>query len=395
MIYSAGTLEAGQNPGLLLLCKGAIQMLFTCEQVSAGHPDKLCGQISDAIVTDCMKHDRNSRVAVECMIKDYDITISGEVTSSHEPLYAVLARRALLLAKVPNYSDYKVTTHISRQSPDIALGVDNKGAGDQGIVYGYATSETSEMLPIPFVLATCALEKLSDKVGFDRVNGLLPDAKSQVTYDYSRHRIDTFLISVQHRENMDMEDVRHLVRNLMIETANYYGMNTDFKVLVNPTSRFVIGGSFADTGVTGRKIVADTYGGACRHGGGAFSGKDPTKVDRSGAYMARYIAKHIVFSRLADECQVAISYAIGKAEPVAVQIDTFGTGKVSDEVLAKAVNDIFDMRPAAIINRFNLKTYSFADYSAYGHFGNGYPAWEHMEQYEELREAVKKYENDN
>ena len=375
MIYSAGTLEAGQNPGLLLLCKGAIQMLFTCEQVSAGHPDKLCDQVSDAIVTDCMKHDRNSRVAVECMIKDYDITISGEVTSAHEPLYAVLARHALLLAKVPNYSNYKVATHISRQSPDIALGVDNKGAGDQGIVYGYATSETSEMLPIPFVLATCALEKLSDKVGFDRVNGLLPDAKSQVTYDYSRHRIDTFLISVQHREDMDLEDVRHLVRNLMIETANYYGMNTDFKVLVNPTGRFV-SGSFADTGVTGRKIVADTYGGACRHGGGAFSGKDPTKVDRSAAYMARKIAKDIVRKGYARRVEVQLAYAIGVAEPVSISVDCFGTQRIPRQSIVNWIRKHYDLTPAGIISALTLRDVDFTTVSTLGHFWRGWMPWE-------------------
>ena len=365
-------------------------MLFTCEQVSAGHPDKLCDQISDAIVTDCMKHDRNSRAAVECMIKDYDITISGEVTSAHEPLYAVLARHALLLAKVPNYSDYKVTTHISRQSPDIALGVDSKGAGDQGIVYGYATSETSEMLPIPFVLATCALEKLSDKVGFDRVNGLLPDAKSQVTYDYSRHRIDTFLISVQHREDMDLEDVRHLVQSLMIETANCYGMNTDFKVLVNPTGRFVIGGSFADTGVTGRKIVADTYGGACRHGGGAFSGKDPTKVDRSAAYAARYVAKNIVAAGLARKCEVQLAYAIGVAHPVSVMVESFGTSSYSNEQLADAVKKVFDLRPSAIIRQLDLRRPIYRRLAAYGHMGREDlgVTWEKTDRTEELKAAL-------
>lgn len=376
MIYSAGTLEAGQNPGLLLLCKGAIQMLFTCEQVSAGHPDKICDQISDAIVTDCMKHDRNSRVAVECMIKDYDITISGEVTSTHEPLYAVLARRALLLAKVPNYGNYKVTTHISRQSPDIALGVDSKGAGDQGIVYGYATNETSEMLPIPFVLATCALEKLSDKVGFDRVNSLLPDAKSQVTYDYSRRRIDTFLISVQHREDTDLEDVRHLVRNLMIETANCYSMNTDFKVLVNPTGRFVIGGSFADTGVTGRKIVADTYGGACRHGGGAFSGKDPTKVDRSAAYMARKIAKDIVRKGYAKRVEVQLAYAIGVAEPVSISVDCFGTQRISRQSIVSWIRKHYDLTPAGVISALALRDVDYTTVSTLGHFWRGWMPWE-------------------
>ncbi len=249
-------------------------MLFTSEQVSSGHPDKLCDQISDAIVTDCLKHDHDSRVAIECMIKDYEITLCGEITSKHKPSFTQLAHLTLAQARVPDCFDYHVYTHISKQSADIALGVDADGAGDQGMIFGYATDETQEMLPIPFVLATKSLELLKD-TGAD---GLLPDAKSQVTYDYRRNRIDTFLISTQHRADVDLEDVRNLVRDVMVDTALYYNKNIDFKTLINPTGRFVIGGSFADTGVTGRKIVADTYGGACRHGGGAFSGKDPTKL---------------------------------------------------------------------------------------------------------------------
>ena len=231
------------------------------------------------------------------------------------------------------------------------------------------------------------------------IQGLKPDGKAQVTIEYvdgKPSRVKTIVVSVQHNAEKDMETLKNeITAEVLYPVFSKFMFDKDTEILVNPSGRFVEGGPKADTGLTGRKLMVDTYGGLGAHGGGAFSGKDPTKVDRSGAYMARYIAKHIVFSRLADECQVAISYAIGKAEPVAVQIDTFGTGKVSDDVLAKAVNDIFDMRPAAIINKFSLKTCSFADYSAYGHFGNGYPAWEHMEQYEELREAVKKYENDN
>lgn len=347
-------------------------MLFTSEQVSAGHPDKLCDQISDAIVTDCLMHDRNSRVAVECMIKDYDITICGEITSKHEPAYAYLADKALMLAGVPNHHDYKVTTHISKQSEDIALGVDNKGAGDQGMVFGYATNETYEMLPMPFVLATKSLEYLKDV----RTSYLLPDAKSQVTYDYDRHRIDTFLISTQHHEDVDLEDVRHLVKNAMIDTAKYYGKNTDFKVLVNPTGRFVKGGSFADTGLTGRKIVADTYGGACRHGGGAFSGKDPTKLDRSGAYMARKIAKDIVRNKFASRCEVQLAYAIGVAEPVSVAVDCFGTQRVPKAYIISWIRKNYDLTPSGIITSLTLRDVDYTTVSKLGHFWRQWMPWE-------------------
>lgn len=287
------------------------------------------------------------------------------------------------------------------QVVDLACGehIPNLGAGDQGTVYGYAINETSDYIPLPLLLSHNICKRLETVRRDNLIQGLKPDGKAQVTIEYvdgKPSRVKTIVVSVQHEAKKDMETLKNEVTaEVLYPVFSKFMFDKDTEILVNPSGRFVEGGPKADTGLTGRKLMVDTYGGLGAHGGGAFSGKDPTKVDRSGAYMARYIAKHIVFSRLADECQVAISYAIGKAEPVAVQIDTFGTGKVSDDVLAKAVNDIFDMRPAAIINKFSLKTCSFADYSAYGHFGNGYPAWEHMEQYEELREAVKKYENDN
>ena len=302
-------------------------MLFTCEQVSGGHPDKICDQISDAIVTDCLKHDRNSRVAVECMIKGYEVSIAGEITSRHEPDCRALARHVLFsYCAYKDLPKYNFTVNITRQSPDIAQGIDGDGdkklgAGDQGMMFGYATDETREMLPLPYVLACEALERL-------RTCGapcLRPDAKCQVTFDYGKRRIDTFLISTQHTEDVSTEDVHSIVLRIMKDTAKQYGLNTDFKALINPTGRFVIGGSFADAGVTGRKIIADTYGGVCRHGGGAFSGKDPTKVDRSGAYMARKIAKDIVRARFARRVEVQLAYAIGVAEPVSISVDCFGT----------------------------------------------------------------------
>ena len=347
-------------------------MLFTSEQVSSGHPDKICDQISDAIVTDCMRHDRNSRVAVECLIKDYEITIAGEITSEHEPDFKGLVRHVLFSIGLPNPDQYHVTTLISQQSPDIALGVDEKGAGDQGMMFGYATNENSKMLPIPFVLATEALENLKQL----NCPSLLPDAKCQVTYDYGKNRIDTFLISTQHKEDVDLEDVRHIAQNVMRETAAAHRLNTDYRALVNPTGRFVIGSSFADTGVTGRKIIADTYGGACRHGGGAFSGKDPTKVDRSGAYMARKIAKDVLRHGYAKRCEVQLAYAIGVAEPVSISVDCFGTQRIPKRLIVSWIRKNFDLTPAGIITNLTLRDVDYNSVSTYGHFWRAWMPWE-------------------
>ena len=247
-------------------------MFFTSEQVSAGHPDKICDQIADAIVTDCLRHDRDSRVAVECMIKDCMILIAGEITSKHAPDYEILCREVLRRIGDPDPEAYLVNSLVTCQSRDIAVGVDHGGAGDQGLVFGYATNETPEMLPLPFAVATRALELLRNL----HSPLLRPDAKSQVTFDYSGRRIHTFLISTQHRAYVEQREIYELVRSVMDEASDAYGLNHDFRALVNPTGSFVTGGSYADTGVTGRKIVADTYGGVCRCGGGALSGKDPT-----------------------------------------------------------------------------------------------------------------------
>ena len=247
--------------------------VFTSEQVSCGHPDKICDQISDAIVTDCLTHDKNSRVAAECMIKNYEIMIAGEITSRHQPDYTALVRSVLDRIGLQDAEKYRVSCYITQQSPDIAMGVDYKlGAGDQGMMFGYATNETPEMLPIPYAVATHALKILRDL----RSPVLLPDAKSQVSFDYETGRITTFLISTQHIPGTTVDDIRPLVEAVMETAAQDYGLNTDFEKLVNPTGRFVVGSSFADSGLTGRKIIADTYGGMCRHGGGAFSGKDPS-----------------------------------------------------------------------------------------------------------------------
>ena len=347
-------------------------MLFTSEQVSAGHPDKICDQISDAIVTDCLKHDRNSRVAVEAMVKDEHVYVAGEITSKHEPNIKCIVRDVLLFTQPQLYEGFQLETQISKQSGDIALGVDKKGAGDQGMMFGYATSETYKMLPLPFVLATEAIEALSIK----RHSGLLHDAKAQVTYDYKKNRIDTFLMSVQHKEDVEPDDVFHLCKRLMENVADGNSLNKDFRVLVNPTGRFVTGGSFADTGVTGRKIMCDTYGGACRHGGGAFSGKDPTKVDRSGAYMARKIAKDILRHKFATRCEVQLAYAIGIEEPVSIAVETFHTGRVPAEYLVRWIRKHYDLTPAGIISSLGLRDVNYERTATLGHFWQQYMPWE-------------------
>ena len=347
-------------------------MLFTSEQVSAGHPDKICDQISDAVVTDCLSHDRNSRVAVETMIKDDHVFVAGEITSKREPDISSLVKKVLYSAEPELYDTVQVDTLISKQSADIALGVDREGAGDQGMMFGYATNETVKMLPLPFVLATEAIDQLS----LGRHPGLLPDAKAQVTYDYRKHRIDAFLISTQHREDVSSQDVFHLCRRVMENVADDYGLNRDFRVLVNPTGRFVTGGSFADTGVTGRKIMCDTYGGACRHGGGAFSGKDPTKLDRSGAYMARKIAKDILRHKFAKRCEVQLAYAIGVEEPVSVYVNTFKTGRLPDTFLVNWIQKHYDLTPSGIISYLGLRDVNYLNTATLGHFWHQWMPWE-------------------
>ena len=347
--------------------------IVTCEQVSRGHVDKICDQIADAIVTDCLKHDRDSRVAVECLIKNDAVVIAGEITSKHKPDYAHLVSKVFAKAGIlDQYSRIHVKGLVTRQSQDIALGVDNGGAGDQGVMYGYATNETPELLPIPFAVATRFL-KLLRNVKFPM---LLPDAKAQVSYDYETGRITTFLCSVQHAKDCDLEDFRPGIIHLMKLTALFYGLNTDFEILINPTGRFVIGGSFADCGVTGRKLACDTYGGVGRIGGGALSGKDPTKVDRSGAYMARKIARDLVTAGYCDKCEVQIASAIGKPEPVSVALDTFGTEKCCVECLDQYVRETYDLTPLGIISHLHLLDVNYEDVAFGGHFGKDWLPWE-------------------
>ena len=347
-------------------------MLFTSEQVSCGHPDKICDQIADAVLTDCLRHDPESRVAVECLVKENIIVLAGEITSEHVPDTDALAHAVLRKIGVPEAESYATAAFITNQSRDIALGVDDGGAGDQGMMYGYATDETPELMPLPFMLATRALLALRDL----HSSLLLPDAKAQVTYDYEAGRIDTFLISTQHRADVHTVQVKEIVHGIMAQVAEAYGLNTDFRAMVNPTGRFVQGGSFADTGVTGRKIIADTYGGMCRHGGGAFSGKDPTKVDRSAAYMARKIARDFVLAGYAKRCEIQLAYAIGMKEPVSVNVNCFGTETVAEKELAKLAQRQYDLTPAGIIKALHLKAVDYNKTAAYGHFGKPQFPWE-------------------
>lgn len=355
--------------------------IITCEQVSNGHPDKICDQIADAIVTDVLKHDKNGRVAIEVLIKDNHIIIAGELTSSHKPdyrklVYEVFERigfdRIGGMTFDPMYAGPDIGILVKEQSPDIALGVDKGGAGDQGMMMGFATNETPELLPIPFVVATQFLQILKAHPS----HMFRADAKAQVSFDYDNGKITTFLCSVQHSPDVEPGDFRHIIENLMIVAACEYGLNTDFDKLVNPTGRFVIGGSFADCGVTGRKLACDTYGGVGHIGGGAMSGKDPSKVDRSGAYAARKIAVDIVNAGYADKCEVQIAYAIGVAQPVSVYVETFGTEHQDKRFIEEYVRDSYDLTPRGIIRDLGLLDVDYNTVSAYGHFGKKGLPWE-------------------
>ena len=349
--------------------------ILTCEQVSDGHPDKICDQIADAIVTDCLKHDPESRVAIECLLKDDHLIIAGELTSSHEPDYRKQVNEVITRIgrdRLGYLGEPDIRVLVQKQSPDIALGVDKGGAGDQGIMYGYATDETPELLPIPFAVATTFLQILRHYPG----KMFRADAKAQVSFDYDTGRITTFLCSVQHSADAEVSDFRHVIEGMMVIAASEYALNTDFEKLVNPTGRFVIGGSFADCGVTGRKLACDTYGGIGRIGGGALSGKDPSKVDRSGAYMARKIARDIVLSGYARRCEIQIAYAIGMPQPVSVNIDCLDTEKQDLRLIEQFVRDSYDLTPEGITEFLNLKSVDYNRVSAYGHFGKDDLPWE-------------------
>lgn len=348
--------------------------IYSSEQVSRGHVDKICDQIADAIVTDCLAHDRNSRVAVEVLLKNETVIIAGEITSEHEPNYADLVMQVMADIGIDKlgYSSIDVKGLITKQSLDIAMGVDKGGAGDQGIMYGYATNETPELLPIPFAVATKFIKRLESL----DCPMLMPDAKAQVSFDYEEGRITTFLCSVQHSEDATLDDIRKLIESLMVLVASQYGLNTDFDKLINPTGRFVVGGSKADCGVTGRKLACDTYGGIARIGGGALSGKDPSKVDRSAAYMARRNAVDLVRAGYCDEVEIQIAYAIGKAEPISVVAETFGTAHVCPDCIDRYIKANYNLTPRGIIAQLHLLDVDYNFVSSGGHFGKEYLPWE-------------------
>jgi len=363
--------------------------LFTSESVTEGHPDKIADQISDAILDACLKEDTYSRVACETLTATGLVVIAGEITTKAYVDFQTLVRGVVASIGYDNAlygfdsNTCAVISSINKQSGDIAMGVDTGGAGDQGMMFGYATNENANFMPTPIFLA----HKLTQRLTEVRKNGTLPylrpDGKSQVTVEYDENnkpvRIDAVVISTQHSENVTNDELRPDILKHVIQAALPAEMlDEDTKYHINPTGRFVIGGPMGDTGLTGRKIIVDTYGGMGRHGGGAFSGKDPTKVDRSACYMARYIAKNIVAAGLADRCEVQLAYAIGVAEPVSVLIDTFGTAKVSEEKISDLIRANFKLTPKGIIESLNLRRPIYRKTAAYGHFGRNEPefTWE-------------------
>jgi S-adenosylmethionine synthetase len=375
-------------PGLRVrqvLCGGVVlakrdRFLFTSESVTEGHPDKIADQISDAILDACLAQDPYSRVACETLTCTGLVVIAGEITTKAYVDFQSLVRGTVASIGYDNAlygfdsNTCAVISTINKQSGDIAMGVDTGGAGDQGMMFGYATNETPELMPTPISLA----HKLAHKLSEVRKNGLMsylrPDGKSQVTVEYdSNHkpvRVDAVVISTQHAENIGNEELRaDILKNVIQAVIPAKLLDEDTKYHINPTGRFVVGGPMGDTGLTGRKIIVDTYGGMGRHGGGAFSGKDATKVDRSAAYMARYVAKNIVAAGLADRCEVQLAYAIGVAEPVSVLVDTFGTGKVDEDKLEELVRKNFSLTPKGIIEGLDLRKPIFKATAAYGHFG--------------------------
>ena len=383
--------------------------LFTSESVSEGHPDKLCDQISDAILDACLKDDPESHVACETYASTGLVLVGGEITTSTYVDVQGIARK---IAGDIGYTDadfgldcnsMAVLNTIHSQSPDINQGVVGKGldeyegqqgAGDQGMMFGFACNETPELMPAPIMYSHNILRNAAKLRKDKTIDYLRPDAKSQVTIEYEGHkpiRIDTVVVSHQHSPDVSYEKIKDEVINRIIkpvlEPTGLLDKNT--KYFINPTGRFVVGGPFGDTGLTGRKIIVDTYGGMGRHGGGAFSGKDPSKVDRSAAYMARYIAKNIVAAELADRCEVQLAYAIGVPFPVSIMVDTFGTGKVADSSIADAVKDVFDCSPAGIIKTLDLKKPVYLPTAAYGHFGRKEFSWEKTDKVEALKKAIK------
>jgi S-adenosylmethionine synthetase len=380
--------------------------LFTSESVSEGHPDKVADQISDAVLDAILAHDPRARVAAETLVTTGLVVLAGEITTGAVVDYATVARETIKRIGYDNTDfgiDYRgcaVMVCYDRQSPDIAQGVDegrgldlDQGAGDQGLMFGYACDETPELMPAPIYYAHRLVERQADVRRDGRLPWLRPDAKSQVTLRYvdgKPHSVDTVVLSTQHEPDVDHKMLQEAVIELIVKPVLPREWLAQTRYLINPTGRFVVGGPHGDCGLTGRKIIVDTYGGACPHGGGAFSGKDPSKVDRSAAYAARYVAKNVVAAGLARQCQIQVSYAIGYSRPINVTVYTEGTGVVPDERIAELIGEHFDLRPKGIIQMLDLMRPIYSKTAAYGHFGRDEPefSWERVDKAAQLREAA-------
>lgn len=392
------------------------KMLFTSESVTEGHPDKVCDRISDAILDEILKNDSKARVACETFCTTGSITVMGEITTECYVDIPQIARDVVCEIGYDSPSagfdgnTCAVMTAIDKQSPDIAMGVDSSleykegeediynlnGAGDQGMMFGYACDDTPELMPLPISLAHKMAKRLTEVRKSGELSYLRPDGKTQVTVEYDGGkpvRVDAVVVSSQHSADISLDTLRaDILERVIKATVPAELLDGDTKIYINPTGRFVVGGPQGDTGLTGRKIIVDTYGGYARHGGGAFSGKDPTKVDRSAAYAARYVAKNIVAAKIASKCEVQLAYAIGVAHPVSVMVDTFGTGKYDDEKIAEAVNAVFDLRPSAIIDKLDLRKPIYKELSAYGHMGRTDLdlSWEKTDKAENLKKYLTK-----
>ncbi len=392
-----------------------IKKLFTSESVTEGHPDKVCDQIADAILDDIFAEDPSARVAIEVCATTGMVMVFGEVTTKDH--YSDIPAIVRGVIKDIGYNDsslgfdYKtcaVLSSIDEQSADIAQGVDSasdnsgvdefdlRGAGDQGMMFGYACDETESLMPLPITLAHALTRKLTGVRKSGELSWLRPDGKAQVSVEYVDdvpNRVDTVVVSCQHAEYIDMDTLaKEIKEKVIIPSIPSNLMDENTKIYINPTGRFVIGGPAGDSGVTGRKIIVDTYGGFCPHGGGAFSGKDPTKVDRSASYMARYICKNLVKAGVCRRVEIQVAYAIGMAHPVSVYVNTFGTGVVDDDTVAKIVNEVFDLRPLAIIKQLHLDAPIYRASSNYGHFGKDGMSWEKCDKVDDIKASLKKYQ---
>ena len=383
---------------------------FTSESVSPGHPDKLCDHLSDTILDHVLEQDKNSRVACETFVKGKEnepgsVVVGGEITTKGDLNVDELIRKTILEIGYDsnelgfNGNECEIIKLLTKQSPDIQMGVDRaeqkkQGAGDQGLMFGYASDETEFLMPAPIYYSHRLVEKQTELLRSKKVSWLRPDAKSQVTFQYENDKpkfIDTVVLSTQHSSDISLEDLREFVKNeIIFKVIPSSLINNTTRIFINPTGNFVEGGPLGDSGLTGRKIIVDTYGGMARHGGGAFSGKDPSKVDRSAAYAARYIAKNIVAAKLATRCEIQLSYAIGVAEPTSTLVNTFGTGTISDEKISSIINNVFDLTPYGIISSLDLLNVKYKPTAGFGHFGRNDSnfTWEQTDKIDILQSAI-------